>query len=367
LRKSFARWAVIVLDNIVYELQRAGGISKYWSKTTERIDRFDLDVAYLEGKRATDNIFRQALKLKGPVIQDRGFLPIRRLATATISARVFHSSYYRISRSARHNVVTIHDLINELFPKSFRDSILARVKRRAIEAADRIVVVSECTKRDLLRYYGGIDPEVVHVIYNGVDQEFFPELVEGPLRVQRQALRPRLYFLYVGTRGYCKNFEWVLKFYSLAVRQGFQGQLVLVGGGNLSRAERATLAHAGIEQARVVSLQGVQSIELRRLYSNATAVLIPSLYEGFGLPALEAARCGALTLASNRSALPEIVGESDYMIDLDAPDEISRLLSLGFDGVKAADERDRVLQRSHAFDWDRSIEQLRNIYDELAT
>jgi len=356
---------MIVCDNIVFELQRSGGISKHWAKTIERLDRSGLDISYIEAPSARENIFRKTLRLENKITTDSGPLLFRRLGVTRSPGRIFHSSYYRISKLAQNNVVTIHDFMNEYFPKSFRDPILVRLKRRALDSADRIIVVSECTKRDLLKYYRGIDPGIVHVIYNGVDDEFNCETHTTSFSVCSRQIEPKSYFLYVGTRGYCKNFPFVLRFFGEALRQGLDAQLVIVGGGELEKAEQQVLAAMNINDERILQFQEVESDDLRRLYSNTIALLIPSLYEGFGIPALEAARCGALVLAADGSALTEIVGESDYLIDLKRPGEISRILSLGFDNASAEAERNRLLQRSFMFDWDRSVAQLQDVYNSL--
>jgi mannosyltransferase len=357
---------MIVCDNIVFELQKAGGVSKYWSKTIERLDRSACDIGFLEGQSVKENIFRQALHLQKDIMFESGSLLFRRLKVVSTPATVFHSSYYRVSKKSKYNVVTIHDFMNEFFPTSFRDPLLACLKKRAIRAADRIVVVSECTKRDLLKYHRDIDPGIVEVIYNGADEEFFREPISQPFLVKNREINPSSYFLYVGTRGYCKNFPFTLRFFAKALNEGNDVKLILVGGGELNKSELRALAEYQVDESRIIQFHSVENNELRRLYSNTIALLIPSIYEGFGLPALEAARCGALVLASDGSALNEIVGKSDYLIDLQRPKEIERILRLGFDGPLAEAERERVMQRSMAFDWDQSAAKLLNVYDSLS-
>lgn len=357
---------MIVCDNIVFELQQAGGISKYWAKTIERLDGKGRNLCYLEGCAAQENIFRRELRLGHEIIRERGPLFWRRFEVLRApQGKVFHSSYYRISRVSKYNVVTIHDFMNEFFPNSFRDVILSRLKKKAALAANRIIVVSECTKRDLLKCYPGVDPKIIQVIYNGVDSEFWCEKRSDSFEVQGQAIEPGAYFLYVGTRGYCKNFPFVQRFIAAAVSQGMDVQLVLVGGGKLNLAERRRLAELNVSEDRIIQFQGVKTEDLRRLYSNAIALLVPSLYEGFGIPALEGARCKAIIVAADGSALTEIVGESDYLINLQRSDEISRILRIGFDGQIAESERERVHQRSLRFGWDRATEQLLEVYDSL--
>ena len=355
---------MILCDNIVFELQPVGGVSKYWSKTIRRLDAACRDIAFLEGLGADGNVFRRGLALTKPIMQDKGSITLRRFKAPNVSADVFHSSYYRISRRARSNVVTIHDFMNEKYPASVRDLVLARLKRHACRHAEAIVVVSELTKQDLLMYYLFVDPGRVHVTYNGVDDEFFPEPLTSPIEAGAIKLLPKRYFLYVGTRGRCKNFPYVLRFIAEAWAQGLELPLIVVGG-VLTKAELAQVARLGISTGSVKQISGLSDATLRRLYSNCLALLIPSLYEGFGLPAAEAARCGALVLTARGSALDEIAGETDYAFDLQCEGEVTRVLTLGLDNARADAERTRLLARSAMFDWDASAEKLMEIYDGL--
>ncbi len=356
---------MILLDNLIFELQRLGGVSKYWSKTIEQIDSYDKDLVFLEGRAVNNNIFRTEISLIHPILRDTGPAELRRIICPRRRADVFHSSYYRIAPNARANVVTIHDFMNEKFPQGCRDLLLAFLKRRACLSADAIVVVSQQTRKDLLKYYPFVDAGRVHVTYNGVDEEFYPEPLEVPFWAGSESLSPRGYFLYVGSRGFCKNFPFVLRFVAEAWLQGLKLPLIIVGGGKLSDQEWAKAKAFGLPPSAVRQISDVSNVQLRRLYSNCISLLIPSIYEGFGLPAAEAARCGALVLAARGSALDEIVGETDYSFDLAQDWEPARVLRLGLNGKQADGERARMKARSAIFDWNASAAKLMEIYDEL--
>ncbi len=356
---------MILNDNIVFELQHVGGVSKYWSKTIARLDDSERDIAFLEGPDVMENIFRAEMVLTKPIMVERGRPALRRFTGSKSRAEVFHSSYYRISRRARANVLTIHDFMNEMFPSSFRDPILAQLKKRACRHATAIAVVSQRTKLDLLRHYPFVDPGRVHVTYNGVDDEFYPEVFSATFAAGPETLIPRGYFLYVGTRGHCKNFPYVLKILSEARSSGLELPLIMVGGGPLLEAEWVLAEAQGLPRDTIRHIHGLPDTTLRRLYSNCTALLIPSIYEGFGLPAAEAARCGALVLTARGSALDEIVGETDFAFDLCRKGEPARVLTLGLDSAAAEAERVRIQRRSAMFDWDASAARLMEIYDGL--
>ncbi|MES0871062.1 glycosyltransferase family 4 protein [Pseudovibrio sp. SCP19] len=356
---------MILLDNIIFELQRFGGISKYWAKTIERVDASSLDISFLESDSASQNFFRSCLRLTHPQQAEDGGPTMRRLTRSKQHCDIFHSSYYRTSRNARANVVTIHDFMNEKFPTSLRDKVLAYLKKQACRRADAVVVVSEQTRRDLLEAYPFVDPGCVHVTYNGVDEEFYPEPLINSFEVGENTFNPRDYFLYVGTRGFCKNFPFVLRFMKEAKAQGLIAPLILVGGGPLSPSEWAEIEACGLSIKSVQQLTGVSNDVLRRLYSNCLALLIPSIYEGFGLPAAEAARCGSLVLSARGSALDEIVGETEYAFELSLEGEASRVLRLGLHNANAEQERKRLQARSLMFDWDASTTKLMEIYNDL--
>lgn len=356
---------MILCDNIIFELQRVGGVSKYWAETIARLDSAYEGFEFLEGPGSAANVFRRGLSLKSAIINETGPATMRRFFGPKTKSDVFHSSYYRISRHTRANVVTIHDFMNELFPSSFRDPLLARLKKRACRNADAIVVVSKRTKKDLLHFYPFVDPGRVRVTYNGVGDEYYPEFMSDGFDVNETHLGSRGYFLYVGTRGHCKNFPFVLRFLAEAWRQGLRLPLVIVGGGKLTPSEYANSAELGLPHSAFIWYEGLPNSQLRLLYSNCLALLIPSIYEGFGLPAAEAARCGALVLSARGSALDEIVGPTEFSFDLSKTDEPTRILSLGLDNAKADEERERTRHRSKMFDWETSSTRLKEIYDEL--
>lgn len=303
--------------------------------------------------------------MRNPIILDKGVLPLRRLCDPKIKINIFHSSYYRVSQKAHANIVTIHDFMNEIFPMTLRDKFLAMQKKRACTHAKSIVVVSKRTKTDLLKYYPFVDPGRVYVTYNGVDDDFYADPRSETFTVEDKTLIPRGYFLFVGSRGFCKNFPYALRVVSEAHAQGLKIPLVIIGGGAFSKKEFAYSKQLGIPHHAIHQILVVSNPNLRILYSNCLALLIPSIYEGFGLPAAEAARCGALVLSARGSALDEIVGETDFSFDLAREKEPSRLLALGLETAFAESERTRLKSRSEKFNWHASTDKLMEIYNEI--
>ena len=356
---------MIVLDNIVFELTQTGGVSRYWSETIKELIKKKIKINFLEGKNALKNYDRKKILLPDQIIPDKGPILSRRFLNPKINSNIFHSSYYRTSKLSKFNVVTIHDFMNEKYPFHPRDFILARIKKNACKRADHIVVVSECTKNDLINFYPFVDPNMISVIPNGVSDSFFPEINSSEIFIQGNIIEPKNYFLYVGTRGMCKNFKYALSIFSEAKKRNKNHKLVIVSKLPLDKNEFKLANSLGINTNDLVQIEYVDNSLLRLLYSNCLALLIPSKYEGFGLPALESSKCGSIVIGAKGSALDEVVGESEYMINLSKKNEIKRVLDLDFYKEDATKESKRLLERSKNFSWAKSVSKLENIYKTL--
>ncbi|MBM3134809.1 MAG: glycosyltransferase family 4 protein, partial [Chloroflexi bacterium] len=230
---------------------------------------------------------------------------------------IFHATEHLLPplRGVR-TVFTFHDAIYALFPqyhlpmnRLFLGSMMPRFLRRA----DAIVTVSECSKRDAVRLYG-IDPARIRVIYEGVDARFRP--VTDPARLAQVRARyalPESYILYVGTIEPRKNLVALLEAFSAIYnRQSAIGNRQLVIGG-----KKGWLYESFFSRLRELGLEGemilpgyIADEDLPAMYSAASVFVFPSLYEGFGLPPLEAMACGTPVVCSNASSLPEVCGEA---------------------------------------------------------
>lgn len=168
----------IVLDNIIFFLQRSGGGTIYWMEIISRASKdSEMDVRFSEPKGNCSNNFRPRLNLKVNLVET---LPINWLRLTNFSLplkekSIFHSSYYRIS-SSKHaiNIVTIHDFTSEFFFKGIRKFIHLNRKKKAIKRAAGIICISNNTKNDLLNLYPAVDKNKIKVIYNGVGEEYRP-------------------------------------------------------------------------------------------------------------------------------------------------------------------------------------------------
>lgn len=268
-------------------------------------------------------------------------------------------------------VVTIHDIIHLLYPE-FLPNRLAflyaeRMIRRALEHGDRILTVSRNTKTDLERYFD-IAGDKIETIYNGIDESFRdPIAAEAlPERLRGLGLEPG-YVLFVGNPKPHKNLDNVLKAYAQAVHQkGLAPPLVCVGdregqGGRMRlRAEQLGIAD------RLVLLGHVDQEVLPAIYQGAALFLYPTLYEGFGLPVVEAMASGVAVITSNTSALQEIAeGHAHLVNPLDVDGMANAIVECLGDERHRADLQRRGRLRAGDFSWKHTAEQTLEVYERV--
>lgn len=263
-------------------------------------------------------------------------------------------------------VVTVHDLGYLAFPESHtprRHLELELTTRWSLAAARRVIAISQATRMALIRHYGA-DPDRISVIYHGLSNQFRPASAEAIAEVRARYGLERPYFLYVGTIQPRKNLDRLItafaRMYQREETSAYwpnpaQRPLLVIGGkrGWLSEAIERRAREAGAGE--LVRLPGyLPDADLPALFSGALAFVFPSLYEGFGMPVLEAMACGAPVLTSNSSALPEVAGDAALLVDPQDTEAITAgLLRLAGDPDLRADLRRRGLARAAEFSWER--------------
>ena len=266
-------------------------------------------------------------------------------------------------------IITIHDLIFLRYPQAFRPArrrYLSAMTRWSARHAAHIITVSEATRRDTIRLLG-VPPDHVTTVHNGVGEQFKP-LADTELAGFRRAkgLSGRV-VLFVGTLEPRKNLTVLLNaFAALIAEPGFEDVTLYIGGSKGWYYDEvfATAESLGLAQSRrVVFLGRVPDDELPLWYNIASVFVYPSLYEGFGLPALEAMACGSPVLVSNTSSFPEVIGDAGLLLD---PGQVRpwveglrRTLS---DAEVAAAMREKGLQQAETFSWDRTARETLEIY-----
>ncbi len=269
-------------------------------------------------------------------------------------------------------IITVHDLIRYFDLKgmdtlihrpNLRDKIYLSLDYLGIKRARRIIAVSHTTKRDLVKYLG-IPEEKIKVIYEGIDLKTF--------RPVRERVLPFPYILYVGSEHPRKNLKALLEAFALLKRRdGFEDlKLVKVGaaGGNerdFRSDTKAIIKELGLE-SEVFFTERVPVEKLVRFYSNALCLVLPSLYEGFGFPALEAMACGCPVIVSNRGSLPEIAGDAALVVNPQDPEEIARaILKIAEDEELRRELSERGLRRASLFTWDQAAAETAKVYREV--
>lgn len=214
-------------------------------------------------------------------------------------------------------VVTIHDLGYLHHPSSHPPAqrrVLDLTTRWSAKAAKHIIAISETTKRDLVGAYG-VSPGKITVVHHGVNPSFHPQQASDITEVRQRLGLPEKYILTVGTVQPRKNLANLAAAMKLVVAAGLPHRLVIAGktGWLASSVERDIAAQAPAD--RVVRIGYVAADDLTMLYAGADAFALPSLYEGFGLPALEALATGLPSLVADRAALPEVVGGAALLVN----------------------------------------------------
>jgi glycosyltransferase involved in cell wall biosynthesis len=283
------------------------------------------------------------------------------LALVRDGVRVFHSPTGTLPLLAPcRQVVTIHDLFAAIEPGWFAPRVarqLQTTQRLAARHADAVIAVSERTKRDLVERYG-IAAERISVIYNGVDHDRFRALeVDADAVAQQYGVR-RPFILCVGSLMPWRNAPRLLR---AAARLPYG--LLFVGRDIWGTDQTARLAaQHHWDWARFAGY--VPDAALPALYAAASAFAYPSLYEGFGIPPLEAMACGTPVVASTAGALPEVLGDAALLVDPYDEDALAAALQAAVED--RGELRRRGLERAARFTWHRTAEQTWQVYQDVA-
>jgi glycosyltransferase involved in cell wall biosynthesis len=370
----------VCVDGIIYEMQSRGGISRLYSEILPRMCAMDdsLEIMLLTAGRV-----RQPLPTHTRILHrrhlpiDRIFRPWRLWAPAYPRLRslaqwlamghgqggIWHSSYYTMpARWIGPVVMTVHDMIHERFSHMFdtvADERFRQLKKRCMLAADKVICVSHTTQQDVLDILG-IVPAKTQVVSHAHSDSF--RVTDAAVGLTADPIKGP-YLLYVGMRSHHKNFRVLLETYSHWDRRNELG-LVAVGA-PWSSEERGHLEELGISD-RVHLLKNVDDETLCHLYNQASAFVFPSLYEGFGIPLLEAMACGCPIIASRIPSTLEVARECPIYFEPTQPDD----LMAAFD-VAIAEGRDSArvrlgLELVQGYSWDATARQTLEVYRALS-
>lgn len=349
----------VFFDGRIFTLQQQGGVSRLFFELmrsfgqAQEVEQILYRGAYVDRYPFRKEWFKRYYGLRMPLVGR--FLPIGPLDDIGMelaygvnagSDLIYHATYYRLPKRVRGPlVVHVYDMIHELYGGDLNTKML---KEKALETADLVISISESTKKDLCGLYQ-VDPQKVVVAYPGVSSVFHGRT--APISgAERDDERP--YMLYVGKRGWYKNFDLLLD--TFVRRKYFHDfDLVLVGGERELSVQQQQVVADSVTKRTWLRHEFCSDTRLAELYSNATAFICTSLYEGFGIPLLEAMACGCPVIAAETSSVPEVVGDAALLFhpkDLeDLARQLDRVIS---DESLRAGLIERGQLRAMRFSWD---------------
>lgn len=288
-----------------------------------------------------------------------------------MGATLYHSPYYLMPyRPGVPTVLTCYDLIPLLYPRYFgvAQRLMFRVAHSlALTTAAAILSISQITKGDLVRHFG-IDPQKIVVTPLAAGERFMPQSSERIAALRRKHVLPEEYALYLGSNKPHKNLVRLVQAWAVGGGDSSCAKLV-VGGQWDSRFPEAgkVVEDLGLTD-QVAFLGPLDEADLPALYSGAACFVFPSLYEGFGLPVLEAMACRTPVACSNTSSLPEVAADAALLFDPTSVESIADALSRLLADLDLREElRERGLRRAACFTWAETAEQTRNVYQSIAS
>jgi glycosyltransferase involved in cell wall biosynthesis len=365
----------IVYDYQIFSLHAYGGISRYIYELSSRIvslDDYDVEIIcpfyineYFKEHLSSYELLK-GVKIKNlpktATLRHRINQKLSSFIISAVDPDLVHETYYSNKSNGSNKartVLTVHDMIHEKFSSNLDpNNNFTTIKASAISRADHVICVSQNTRKDLIDILG-IDPDKISTIYIA----YAPiGNINTDIKQMSQIKKP--YLLYVGKRDIYKNFYRLLEAYnnSYKLRQDFQ--LICFGGGKFSRAEIEKIADLQLQE-KVIQIPGDDNI-LAHLYHQATAFVYPSLYEGFGIPPLEAMSLDCPVVCSNTSSIPEVVGAAgEYFDPYDLDSMIEAIEKVVYSEEVSNNLRKLGKERVKKFSWDLCAEQTMKVYQSL--
>lgn len=352
------------------------GIGTYVRNLVRHLARLDHETTYfLFCDRQDASVLRDLAANFVPVVDNSPGYGLKEhvsipLKLRRLGAELFHAPHYVLPLLCpTRAVVTIHDCIHLLFPQYLPNRAALRyaefMMRSAIRRSAVVLTVSEASRADILRFFPEADAERVQVVPNAID----PAILDDPGEEEKERVRERYqirgrFVLYAGNIKPHKNLDRLISAFALLRRQGEGDLKLIIIGDEVSRqgSLRRTTEAAGLRQ-EVRFFGFVPDRTLACLYRMASVFAFPSLYEGFGLPPLEAMACGAPVVTSRLSSLPEVVDDAALLVDPYSVEDIARGLGrvLSDDALRA-DLIARGRLRAQTFSWEKSVEKIHATY-----
>jgi glycosyltransferase involved in cell wall biosynthesis len=366
----------ILLDPQTYNEQEFGGISRYYTEIFSHLiqqNEVCIDIPVY----ATHNIYLKESILYSRKQKRRSFF-ISILSVIGISIRKFigkknikqcikmlckkefdlfiptyYNSYFLEWIGNKPYVLTVYDMIHELYPKYCSDAeAISRNKLVLMEKAAKIIAVSENTKKDIIKIYPHIDSKKIEVIYHGSSI-----VINDSVNLKL----PEKYILFVGMRSAYKNFIFLLNSVSDLLKEDSSLFVVCAGGGQFSKDENKLIDRLGLKNQVVYKY--FKEDELGVFYKKAICFVFPSMYEGFGIPVLESMACGCPIVLTNNSSFPEVAGDAGVYFELNDSEDLKNKIKLLIDNKLLREEFSlKGLEQVKKFNWENAAKECFKLY-----
>jgi len=347
------------------------GVGNYTRNVVENVERSNIIIEKINYKKITEDTKIYKNILEGKILETYGWyltLPLRIKKEENV---IIHntSGAPTFFRFKNKSIFTVHDLTPITHGnkhKLGKKWIFQLFLPRTLKYADRIVAMSENTKKDILKCYPKIDKTKIKVVYPYASEDFrIIKDKKALLNCRKKYNLPEKFFLYVGTLEPRKNIDNILKAIA-EIYNKVKIPLVIVGTKGW-KYNSIFKKYRDLNLDKRVFFTGyVNQQDLPTIYNLAICLIYPSFYEGFGLPPLEAMKCGTPVITSNTSSLPEVVGNSEIMIDPNSVEELEqKMYKVATDKKLREKLRSQGLERSKKFNKEDFARKIISIYEEL--
>ena len=370
----------ILYDHTIFQRQRYGGISRYFYELTTRLSAKEgVGINLFQGCHVNEyglsnhkpnfesywgykwKYKRPATKYMSHIFTIPNKILFETVYVPSADFDIYHPTYY--IKGLKQNgktpiVITVYDMIHELYPDQVKGSgAVIKAKKRAFNITDVIIAISENTKKDLIKIYD-VPENKIKVVYLANSLQLPSPQVIDELKKKQELKRP--YLLYVGGREIYKNFDVLFDSYVSNFSDDFD--LVCFGGAKFENDELTTI-NSRIRN-NIIQLNGPDEL-LASLYKHAFCFVYPSLYEGFGIPPLEAMHMGCPVIASNASSIPEVVGDAAILFNPNSKDELIDAIGLLCNESKRNELIKLGFEQEKKFSWDKMANETLDIYKSI--
>jgi glycosyltransferase involved in cell wall biosynthesis len=365
----------LLLDPQIFNLQRYGGISRYY---TEVFSRLSTNNDIIFPSYSVQNIYFNKSKLftfrqkvyffyirilskfkirRLEKTNDRNFSFFKNKVSKQqfdLFVPTYYDSYFIDYIGSKPFVLTVYDMIYELFPDFFiYDKTVVPNKKYLMEKATRIIAVSKNTKKDILSIYPHIDSNKIDVVYHGCS-----------IKVNKidYVSLPEKYILFVGNRQNYKNFDFLVHSIKALLKNDDNLNLICAGGGNFNSSEKEMISTLGLESQIIQKY--FSEDELGYFYNKAICFVFPSMYEGFGIPVLEAMTCGCPVVLAHHSSFPEVAGNAGVYFELNNSEDLKNKVDVLINNEILRNEyKLKGLEQIKKFSWDKAAIECLNVYN----